>query len=181
MKKLTRYEKHNFIHRYWIKRNISEFPKIDVMSGTPLDGDIFVQITSMNFGYMVKSYFFSEDESMILYSHLYTSMLGICALPLRSTRRGVPHFSITGKFLQNTGRDCAEYIQYAWNQISLSQAERLPVLGRERFGNKSGNVYVQYVPEPVSNGPSEKAMRMCSVFLQATEWVTLLSLLVSQN
>ncbi|KAE9544872.1 hypothetical protein AGLY_000415 [Aphis glycines] len=37
---------------YWKNHNISEFPKIEVMSGTPLDGDIFVQITSMNFGYM---------------------------------------------------------------------------------------------------------------------------------
>ncbi|XP_025203335.1 pickpocket protein 11-like [Melanaphis sacchari] len=39
-------------YKYWIKRNISEFPKIDIISGTPLDGDVFVQITSMNFSYM---------------------------------------------------------------------------------------------------------------------------------
>lgn len=58
-------------------------------------------------------------------------MLGICALPLRSTRRGVPHFPVTSEFLQNAGRDRSEHIQYAGNQISLAQAEGLQVLGRE--------------------------------------------------
>ncbi|XP_022164487.1 uncharacterized protein LOC111029676 [Myzus persicae] len=41
-------------YKYWINRNISEFPKIEIMSGTPLDGDIFIQLTSMNFGYMIQ-------------------------------------------------------------------------------------------------------------------------------
>lgn len=94
-------------------------------------------------------------------------MLGICALPLRSTRRGVPYFPIAGELLQNSGRDRAEYIQYARSQIPLTQTEGLPVLGRERVGDKS-DLYVQHMPKPVSNGPSEKTMWMCSVLLQAT-------------
>lgn len=40
-------------YRYWKSRNTSILPRLGVMSGSPLDGDIFVQITSMNFGYMV--------------------------------------------------------------------------------------------------------------------------------
>jgi len=93
-------------------------------------------------------------------------MLGICALPLRSARRGVPNFPVTGELLQNSGRNSAEYIQHARNQIPLAQAKGLPVYGRERVGDKS-DLYVQHVPEPVSNGPSEKTMWMCSVLLQA--------------
>lgn len=78
---------------------------------------------------------------------------GICALPLRSARRGVPHFPVTGELLQNAGYGRAKHIQYSRNQKPLAQAERLPVLGRERLGDKS-NLYVQHMSEPVSNGPS---------------------------
>ncbi|VVC28454.1 Hypothetical protein CINCED_3A005017 [Cinara cedri] len=39
-------------YEYWITRNKSKIPSKGIMSGSPLDGDIFVQITSMNFGYM---------------------------------------------------------------------------------------------------------------------------------
>lgn len=41
------------MHSYWMDRNTSLLPSIGVISGTPLDGDTFVQITSMNFGYSV--------------------------------------------------------------------------------------------------------------------------------
>lgn len=57
------------IHSYWMQRNTSTLPRIGVISGTPLDGDIFVQITSMNFGYMVNirlvfplNYFFTPNR-----------------------------------------------------------------------------------------------------------------------
>lgn len=53
-------------YRYWIERNTSILPKIDIMSGTPLDGDVFVQITSMDFGYMVINSLMFKKKSNIL-------------------------------------------------------------------------------------------------------------------
>lgn len=97
---------------------------------------------------------------------LYRDVLGIFALPLRSPRRRVPHLHVTWEFLQNAGRDRAEHIKYARSQIPLTQAEGLQILGREWVGDKC-NLYVQFMPEPVSNGPSEETVRMCSVLLQA--------------
>ncbi|CAH1713474.1 unnamed protein product [Aphis gossypii] len=76
-------------YKYWKNRNISEFPKIEVMSGTPLDGDIFVQITSMNFGYMgfVHSPYEAPDIGCRIYSspEYFAKTLEVTALSIFST------------------------------------------------------------------------------------------------
>lgn len=60
-------------HSYWVQRNTSLLPKIEVISGTPLDGDIFVQITSMDFGYMV--------NVRLMFQKMFNSLDKITILP----------------------------------------------------------------------------------------------------
>lgn len=48
------------------------------MSGTPLDGDIFVQITSMNFGYMVVFFSLHRNYFMIIYKYYTVVYISTC-------------------------------------------------------------------------------------------------------
>lgn len=92
--------------------------------------------------------------------------IGIFTLALRSSRRRLSHISFTRELLQNVRLDRIEYIQYARDSIPHAQTEGLQVFAREQLGYKS-HLYVQYVPDSVSNGTSKKTLRMCPILLQA--------------
>ncbi|XP_029342234.1 pickpocket protein 11-like [Acyrthosiphon pisum] len=120
-------------YKYWLRRNMSEFPKIEIMSGTPLDGDIFVQITSMNFGYLgfvhspyevpdVACRIFPSPENF--YKTLDVTALSIYSTPeikyLSPKQRGC-------RFLDESELEISEIYTYniCRNQCRMDQARKL--------------------------------------------------------
>ncbi|XP_050438903.1 pickpocket protein 11-like [Adelges cooleyi] len=74
---------------YWMQNNRSILPPAGSLSGTPLDGDVFTQITSMNFGYM--GFLHSPHEAPDIANRIYSSpesfykTLDVTALSIYST------------------------------------------------------------------------------------------------
>ncbi|XP_050540284.1 pickpocket protein 11-like [Daktulosphaira vitifoliae] len=74
---------------YWMQNNRTILPTKGFLSGTPLDGDVFTQITSMNFGYIgfLHSPYEAPDIANRIYSspESYYKTLDVSALSIYST------------------------------------------------------------------------------------------------